>query len=333
LLLNMNQSPISKLAKPTLVIVSPALASANNGNWQTAKRYRQLLQPYFRVRLVSEWQGDKSDDFLIALHARRSHSSIAAWHAMHGAKALVVVLTGTDLYRDIKHDHQAQHSLEMASQLVVLQSMGLAELPASLRSKASVVLQSTTSRLTLPKTSRLTRAVMVGHLREEKSPRTLFDAAALLSKHSDIFIQHIGGEHDPVLAKLAHQTASQYSQYQFRGALSYSQTRHQIQRAHVLVHASVMEGGAHVLMEAICSGVPVIASRIAGNMGMLGEDYVGLFPVGDAQALADMLVRFRRDEQFANLLKKQCAIRAPLFSAEQECKGLLTILERLKELP
>lgn len=170
----MNQALIPKLAKPTLVIVSPALASANNGNWQTAKRYRKLLQPYFQVRLVSEWQGHTSDDFLIALHARRSHSSIAAWHAVHGAKGLVLVLTGTDLYRDIQHDGQAQKSLEMASQLVVLQSMGLDELPASLRLKTSVVLQSTTSRATLPKTSRCLRAVMVGHLREEKSPRTLF---------------------------------------------------------------------------------------------------------------------------------------------------------------
>ncbi len=88
-----------------------------------------------------------------------------------------------------------------------------------------------------------------------------------------------------------------------------------------------MEGGAHVIMEAICSGVPVIASRIAGNMGMLGEDYAGLFPVGDATALANMLVRFRQDADFASLLKAQCAQRAPLFSAEHERKALLTIVE------
>jgi glycosyltransferase involved in cell wall biosynthesis len=135
---------------------------------------------------------------------------------------------------------------------------------------------------------------MVGHLREEKSPRTLFEAVALLAQHRDIQIQHIGAPHDQTLASIANQTAALYPQYQFTGALSYPQTRHQIQRAHVLVHTSVMEGGAHVIMEAVCSGVPVIASRIAGNMGMLGEDYAGLFPVGDAKALANMLVRFRR---------------------------------------
>ena len=329
----MSQAHTRQSNKPTLVIVSPALASANNGNWQTAKRYRQLLNENFQVRLVSEWHGEKSDDFLIALHARRSHPSIAAWHALRGSSGLVVVLTGTDLYRDIQHDTLAQQSLDMAARLVVLQPLGLDALAASLRSKTSVILQSTTPRRTLPKTSRCIRAVMVGHLREEKSPRTLFEAAALLSQHPDIFIEHIGAEHDPALARLAHQTAEHCPHYQFTGPLSYPRTRHQIQRAHVLVHTSVMEGGAHVLMEAMCSGVPVIASRIAGNLGMLGADYAGLFPVGDAQALADMLVRFRHDGAFANLLKQQCAARAPLFSAQAERKGLLTIFESMKETP
>ena len=338
----MNQAPNSKLlpkkllksdvlnaqpAKPTLVIVSPALASANNGNWQTAKRYRQLLNAHFRVRLVTEWDDTQSDDVLIALHARRSFSSIVAWHAAHGAKGLVVVLTGTALYRDIQHDAQAQKSLELAARLVVLQSMGLDELPAPFKAKTSVLLQSTTPRVTLSKSKRCIRVVMVGHLREEKSPRTLFEAAALLEQQRDIQIQHIGAEHDQVLASMAHQTAALYPHYQFTGALTYPETRRQIQRSHVLVHTSVMEGGAHVIMEAICSGVPVIASRIPGNMGMLGEDYAGLFPVGDAKALADMLIRFRHEATFEQLLKKQCALRAPLFSAEHERKGLLTIVQ------
>jgi putative glycosyltransferase (TIGR04348 family) len=312
--------------KKTVFIVSPALASANNGNWQTAKRYGQLLKTHFRVRIVSEWDSSKSGDVLIALHARRSFSSIAAWHALHGDKGLVVVLTGTDLYRDIQQDPQAQQSLEFAHRLIVLQQLGLDELPAHLRSKSAVVLQSTTPRVTLPKTRRCLRAVMVGHLREEKSPRTLFDAVALLSQQRDIHIQHIGAAHDQLLASMAHQTATLYPQYRFSGAQTYPETRRQIQRSHVLVHTSVMEGGAHVLMEAICSGVPVIASRIPGNMGMLGEDYAGLFPVGDAKALAEMLIRFRHDSEFVHLLKSQCARRVPLFSAESERKGLLTII-------
>jgi hypothetical protein len=62
-------------------------------------------------------------------------------------------------------------------------------------------------------------------------------------------------------------------------------------------------------------------------MGMLGKDYAGLFPVGDAKALAEMLIRFRHDSEFVDLLKSQCALRAPLFSAEYEREGLLTIIK------
>ncbi|PHY07579.1 MAG: TIGR04348 family glycosyltransferase [Alcaligenaceae bacterium] len=319
--------PTPKPKLPSVVIVSPALASANNGNWQTAKRYRQMLVGQFRVRLVSEWDGAESDAVLIALHARRSYPSIAAWHAARGSNGLVVVLTGTDLYRDIKQDAQAQQSLQWAARLVVLQATGLAELAAPLRKKTTVLLQSTTPRVTLPKAIGRVRAVMVGHLRPEKAPQTVFEAAALLAAQHEIDFRHIGGEHDLQLAQQARQTAQHYPQYQFMGELSHAATRSQIQRAHVLVHTSIMEGGAHVLMEAICSGVPVIASRIAGNIGMLGEDYAGLFEVGDAQGLATLLLKFKNEPIFATHLQKQCARRAPLFEPAHERSGLITIIE------
>ena len=314
---------------PNVVIVSPALASANNGNWQTAKRYAKLLSAVCQVRIVQDWDGGQADDVLIALHARRSYASIAAWYAARGAKGLIVVLTGTDLYRDIQQDAQAQQSLVWAGKLIVLQSAGLDALPPRLRAKAQVLFQSTTTRVTLPKTTRCLRAVMVGHLRTEKSPETFFRAAALLASHRDIELRHIGGEHDLALAQQAHETAALFPQYQFLGARSHAQTRRDIQRAHVLVHSSVMEGGAHVIMEAICSGVPVIASRIAGNIGMLGEDYAGLFPVGDAQALAAMLLRLRQEPAFSARLQAQCAQRAPLFELARERGGLITIVQSM----
>jgi putative glycosyltransferase (TIGR04348 family) len=315
--------------KPQVVIVSPALASANNGNWQTAKRYANMLSKNFSVRILQEWDGDRTDDVLIALHARRSYPSIAAWHAARGSKGLVVVLTGTDLYRDIQQDPQAQQSLRWAARLVVLQTEGLAELTTGLRGKAQVLFQSTTTRKTLPKSKRRIRAVMVGHLRSEKSPQTFFEAAAVLATHPDIVLCHLGGEHDLALAQQAHQTAAQYPNYQFLGARSHEQTRRYIQRSDVLVHASVMEGGAHVIMEALCSGVPVLASRIPGNIGMLGDDYAGFFTVGDAYALASLLLKFRNEPAFVAQLKGQCAVRAPLFEPTRESSGLITIVQEL----
>jgi putative glycosyltransferase (TIGR04348 family) len=237
-----------------------------------------------------------------------------------------VALTGTDLYRDIQTDAQAQRSLELAGRLIVLQALGINELSSAHRAKTHVVLQSTTARRTLPKTARLLRAVMVGHLRDEKSPQTLFAAALLLRAREDILIDHIGAGLDENLTQIAINTVAAHACFHWLGALKHPQTRARIQRAHVLVHTSKMEGGAHVIMEAVCSGTPVIASRIPGNVGMLGGDYAGYFPVGDAQALADMLQRCKDEPAFLDHLKLQCALRAPLFTAQAEQSALLKAL-------
>jgi putative glycosyltransferase (TIGR04348 family) len=314
-----------------IVIVSPALSDANNGNWQTAKRWATLLGKQYRTRIIRQWPDAQaqSDDILLALHARRSAESVAAWHAQHGSKGLVLALTGTDLYRDIRTDMQAQQSLESAKRLIVLQHLGLNELKKEHRTKAHVVLQSTTSRKTMAKTQRHLRALMVGHLRDEKSPQTLFAAARLLQAREDIGIELIGAGLDEKLAKDATDTVAACATFHWTGALNHAKTRAKIQRAHVLVHASKMEGGAHVIMEAVCSGTPVVASNIPGNMGMLGEDYAGYFPVGDAGALAKILMRCKDEPAFIDHLKRQCALRAPLFAPQAELNALLQVIQSL----
>ena len=306
-----------------VVIVSPALAEANNGNWQTTRRWQRLLLPH-QVRIVRQWPDAQAeqDDVLLALHARRSADSIQAWHARHGQRGLGLVLTGTDLYRDIAHDPQAQRSLALAQSLVVLQGLGVRSLPPQHQSKARVIFQSTGTRQTLPKTTRHLRVVMVGHLREEKDPLTLMAAARLLPPNAGVFMDHIGAALDPALGQATQATQAQCPHYRWLGALPHAHTLQRIQRAHLLVHCSRMEGGAHVLMEAICSGTPVLASRIDGNVGLLGEDYTGYFEPGDAPALAQALLALRTNGPALAQLKAQCAARAPLFAPQDERAAL-----------
>lgn len=111
-------------------------------------------------------------------------------------------------------------------------------------------------------------------------------------------------------------------------------TRARIQRAHLLVHPSRMEGGAHVIMEAVQSGTPVLASRIDGNVGMLGADHAGYFPQGDAAALMGLLRacragQARPDGGLLALLQTQCRLRAPLFEPQAERAALLSVLQDL----
>ena len=324
--------------KPSLCIVTPALADANNGNWQTVRRWARMLSGHYAVRLAKQWpDGDSPDDgtqVLLALHARRSAASVAAWAEAHPQRPLVLALTGTDLYRDIETDPAAQRSLALAHRLIVLQEQGPLSLPPALRDKCRVVFQSATPRKTLPKTNAHLRAVVVGHLRAEKSPETVWAAARLLSPDEGIFIDHIGSALAPELAQQAESTARDCPHYRWLGGLPHGAARTRMQRAHVLVHPSAMEGGAHVVMEAVLGGTPVLASRIAGNVGMLGSHYSGYFPVGDAVALAAMLRALRKDLSSGAgrlaALQAQCGQRAALFAPDAERHALLAVLDECR---
>lgn len=311
-------------------LVTPALADANNGNWQTARRWATMLAADYRLQLAARWDGDPADA-LLALHARRSADSIARWAQQQPGRPLVVVLTGTDLYRDIHSDAAAQRSLDLAQRLVVLHEGAVADLPRQHRAKAVVCFQSTPTRALLAKTSRHLRALMVGHLREEKSPQTYFGAARLLRQRGDIRLDHIGAALDPALGRDAMATQQQCPAYRWLGALPHPTTRRRIQRAHVLVHPSRIEGGAHVVMEAVRSGTPVLASRISGNVGMLGAGYRGYFDPGDDKGLATLLQRCRDEPRILHDLGLQCAARSPLFEPARERATLRALLGQLLE--
>ena len=318
--------------RPPLALVTPALAAANNGNWQTARRWARLLAPHYAVRLCAQWDGG-DEALMVALHARRSAPSIRAWRARAPGRPLVVVLTGTDLYRDIAHDADAQAALALADRLLVLNALGAQALPAPWRAKTAVVLPSATPRRTLAKPARWLRALAVGHLRDEKSPQTWFDAARRLAHRADLRLDHVGGALDPALADAARATAAACPHYRWLGALPHGAARDRIQRAHLLVNPSRLEGGPTVVVEALASGTPVLASRCDGHLGLLGADYPGLFDVGDAAGLAALLAQARDDPAMLPALQAHCAARARLHHPDEERRSLLAALRPLHTAP
>jgi putative glycosyltransferase (TIGR04348 family) len=322
------------MARAHVHIVSPASARENNGNWQTASRWMRHLARAYRVTIGPAWRpGDAVPDLLIALHARRSAAALAAFTEAHPTRPALLVLTGTDLYRDIHDDATARASLERAHALVVLQPRGVDELPPALRHKAYVIYQSA-PRLppARPHAGMPLDVVMIGHLRAEKDPQTFMDAARLI-RTPGVRLLHIGAALDADLGRRARETEAAAPAYRWLGALPHMATRRRLRRCHAMVIASRMEGGANVIIEAVTSGVPVLASRIAGNVGMLGEDYAGFFTPGDAQALADLIGRSVRDHGFIDRLRRQCAARAALFSPALERARLLDLVDNLLSRP
>lgn len=126
------------------------------------------------------------------------------------------------------------------------------------------------------------------------------------------------------------------------GGLPHEAVRRRIQRAHVLVHTSRMEGGAHAITEAVTSGTPVLASRVAGKVGMPGEDYACFFPHGNATALADLLRRCAtradgaeadRPSAYLRQLTAQCTRRAALVDPACEQRRLHQLIQDILDRP
>jgi putative glycosyltransferase (TIGR04348 family) len=306
------------------------LASANNGNWHTARRWARCLAPHARVRIELEWTG-ADDDMMIALHARRSAPSIARFAAVYPQRPLVLALTGTDLYRDIRSDEPARRSLALATRLVVLQAEGLRELSPAQAAKAMVIYQSARTLAPGRRSRRHFDLALVGHMRPEKDPLTALRALRLLPADLPLRLFHIGGALDSGLAAEVAELGAGDSRYHWLGALSQAATRQFIKRCHLLLLPSLMEGGANVLIEAVTSGVPVLGSDIPGNRGMLGADYPGWFPVGKAQGLAELIIRAVQDPGYYASLSRHCAERVCLFSPAQECAAVRSLLEPIRQ--
>jgi putative glycosyltransferase (TIGR04348 family) len=286
-----------------------------------------MLRDRYKVIVQSEWRGERADAML-ALHARRSAASIAAFHeACPGG--LAVVLTGTDLYRDLPGSAEAARSLASADRLVVLQDDALRLLSPAARAKATVIFQSAPSIAPRARPRDALHCVAVGHLREEKDPRTLFRAWARIPAGASITLRHIGAPLDEVLAVEARALAARDPRYRYAGALPHGLARAAIARAHVLVHPSIAEGGANVIVEAVTSGTAVIASRISGNVGMLGAEYPGYFETGDDAALARCLMRALEDRDYLRALRGACAKRRPLFAPTREKRALRELVASL----
>ena len=312
-------------------LITPAPLRFNNGNKITAVRWARIFRKLGHKVIIDQRYTGKFCDLLIALHARRSHQSIRRFHELHPDLPVIVVLTGTDLYRDIQTDRDAQRSLEIAARLVVLQKMGLAELPKELHSKTRVIYQSAEpSKARSSPIIKDFKICVIGHLREEKDPLRTALAVRELPATSRIEVLHVGKALDNELGKQAQAEAASNPRYRWVGELPYWMTRRVLAQSHLLVITSRMEGSSNVLSEAIASSVPVIASRIPGLMGTLGKDYPGYFPVGDTAELTRLLLKAERNRPFYRALERRCARLSPLVRPNREIASWKLLLDELQ---
>jgi glycosyltransferase involved in cell wall biosynthesis len=73
----------------------------------------------------------------------------------------------------------------------------------------------------------------------------------------------------------------------------------------------------------------VLATRIPGTLGLLGDDYPGTFAVQDTRGLAELLSRAETDPAFYRSLEKACRARAYLTDPAQELESWRELLSEL----
>jgi putative glycosyltransferase (TIGR04348 family) len=314
-----------------IVLITPAGPTTRTGNRIAASRWANVLRGLgHRVRIAAEYDGTPAD-VMVAVHAWRSAGAIAAFKSRHPDRPVVLQLSGTDIYDYITSDPvPTLRSMELADRLVALNELAWRVVPRRLRARLQVIYQSAEppSQRWSPSARGVVISV-IGHLRDVKDPLRAAEAARLLPADSKVRIEQVGRAYTAQWAERARAETESNPRYHWRDDVPRAEVRRLLTRSHAMVISSLSEGGANVISEAAVVGVPILASRMDGNVGLLGGDYPGYFPVGDTQSLATLMQRIEDDRPFARGLAQAVRARAPLFAPRREIAAWRRLLREL----
>jgi len=321
-----------------IILITPALPSSRAGNRVTAVRWKNILcELGHKVVIKSNFDEIShtvaSFDAMIALHSWRSADSINSFKMQFPQKPLIVALTGTDLYKFIKsHPKPTLRSIKQADALIVLHDLAHKAIPKSAHKKVHVIYQSAdVIKRKVNKNKKHFDVCVIGHLREEKDPLRSAYAARKLPEESRIRIKQFGKAHKPAWAKRAEKEMQHNSRYKWYGETAHWKINQLYATANLMVLSSKMEGGANVISEACAAGMPVIASKIDGSIGLLGKSYPGYYPYGDTEALRKLLIKAESDKLFLSRLTKACKSKASLFTYAREKRNIKNLLNKINQ--
>jgi len=302
----------------TIGIVNP-VPQLRGGNRVTALRWARIFRRLgWKVFQEESWSG-RDCDCLVALHARRSNSSVVRFHREHPDRPLIVAATGTDVYSDVPDSGEVRESFGCATQIIVLQPRAVEQLPADARARARVIYQSVKRpEGHCTKVQDAFQICVIAHVRPVKDALRAAQAARLLPSSSRIRIVHLGGLIDEFSREDLERELQENPRYRWLGDRPRAETLSELGRSHLLVLSSRHEGGSNAASEALALGIPVLTTRIPGTLGLLGDGYPGTFAVEDTRALADLMHRAETEPEFYRLLEEHCRERAPLVDPAHE---------------
>lgn len=244
------------------------------------------------------------------LHAHfASHPAAAAW-VIHRLTGIPYSFTahGSDLHREWR---MLREKVDEAALVVTISDFNrrwiLERCGPECGDKVVVVPSGVDTTLFTPHARLLGNAartegvsiLCIGKLHEVKGQTHLLDACAQLRQRGVAFTCHLVGDGPDRAALLRQAQQLQLDgSVRFHGMLPRREVAALLGEADLLAAPSVVsrdgrrEGLPVVLIEALASGVPVVASRLSGIPELVVDGETGLLvPPGDAAALADALQR------------------------------------------
>lgn len=176
------------------------------------------------------------------------------------------------------------------------------------------------------------RVLFLGRLSEQKRVDLLLEAFARVGQeHPDLDgLELVVAGQGPLRAELEAQAARLGINVKFLGNVPRAEAVDLLRDAKVLVLPSASEGASNSLLEAIATGVPVVATKLPGTCELIRHEQEGLLvPVGDVDALAAALGRLLSDGELYMKLASAAEERSAEFDIGKIALAHVDLFESL----
>lgn len=176
--------------------------------------------------------------------------------------------------------------------------------------------------------------LFVGRVASEKSIDKIIKALAIIKKRSigKVKLLIIGdGPAMDELKQLA-RTLKIEKDAIFAGTVSYEEIRHYYKMAYVFTIASTTETFGIVTIEALASGVPVLAVKAPGAVDILTDGVDGLLVDNDVEKLANALEKIIREPELREKLSRGALKTSEKYSIDTISERMLNLYREVIEI-
>jgi len=172
----------------------------------------------------------------------------------------------------------------------------------------------------------------IGRLAEEKNFYTLLDAVAQVMSQQDAVRLLLIGD-GPQRNELEKHTRKLgiADKVKFTGRIPFEQIPNHLKAADLFVFASVTETQGLVTLEAMATGLPVVAVDASGTSDAVVNGQEGLLTENDSHALAQAIRQLLADEEMFARFKTAAAAKAKTFDLVAQAQKAVNVYERAIE--